>query len=115
MTATRAFDAGDPRVSPALSSHLEQHVARQQQSSRLVRGSLGEQGGLAAALWGVRRLSDVVLDWPTRSHRRSLRNAMLASTVLVERRIERDDVESFLHDLEQRRSEAGTPGASQHP
>ena len=108
MTAIRASHAGDPRVSPDLSSHVERHTGGRDR--RLKSHANVPQSGVVAVVAGVRRVSDVVLAWPTRSHRRALRNAMLASTALVERRIERDEVESFLRDHAAARSVAvGSP------
>ena len=106
MTAIQASHAGDPRVSPDLSSHVERHGGG---AGRLTSHVTDPQVGLATALTAARRLSGVVLDWPARSHRRALRNAMLASTILVERRIERDEVETFLREHAAQRSGSSAP------
>ena len=42
------------------------------------------------------RLVRSVLAWPVETHQGSRRNAMVASTALIERRRERDEVEEFL-------------------
>lgn len=101
MTAIQASHAGDPRFSPALSSHVERHRTDR---GRLVGRPGRTEGSLPAAVGSIRVLAGVVLEWPIRSHRRSLRNAMLASTMLVERRIERDEVDTFLRNLDDERA-----------
>jgi hypothetical protein len=56
-----------------------------------------------------------VLDWPTRSHQGARRNAMVASTLLAERRRERLDAEAFLAQHALRRASAQhPPAATQH-
>jgi hypothetical protein len=55
-------------------------------------------------------LTAVVL-WPVSSQQRARRNALVASTALTRRRIERDDVESFLRALDHRRSLPPRPAA----
>jgi len=49
-----------------------------------------------ASVVAVHRLVTTVTRWPVESQHRARRNAMIASTVLAQRRAELDDVERFL-------------------
>ncbi len=49
-----------------------------------------------ASVLAVHRLVTTVTRWPVESQHRARRNAMIASTVLAQRRAELDDVERFL-------------------
>ena len=49
-----------------------------------------------ASVLAVHRLVTTVTRWPVESQHRARRNALIASTVLAQRRAELDDVERFL-------------------
>ncbi len=63
------------------------------------------------ALSGARRAARLVVGWPERSQQGAVRNAMLAATALVERRIETDEVEAYLQGLDAPRNAAPLGGA----
>ena len=55
------------------------------------------------------RLVNAATQWPVASQQRARRNALVASTALTARRLERMDVDDFLADLAARREAPALP------
>jgi hypothetical protein len=60
----------------------------------------------------IRTFTSLTTEWAARSQQAACRNAMVATTLLAERRLERQDVESYLAAFHAQRSAA--QGHAQH-